>query len=77
MLSSSPEKYSRNFTNYLACKAQMSTFSSSAAAQMSTCHLYAGAARILTVILQLALLQKAEVSRPVENNVIQQVDAYD
>lgn len=55
----------------------MSVFSSSAAAQMSTCHLYAGAARILTVILQLALLQKAEVSRPVEDNVIQQVDAYD
>ena len=55
----------------------MSAFSSSTAAQMSTCHLYAGAARILTVILQLALLQKAEVSRPVEDNVIQQVDAYD
>jgi hypothetical protein len=66
MLSSSPEKYSRNFTDYLASKAQM-----------STCHLYVGAARILTVILQLALLQKAEVSRPGENDVIQQLDAYD
>ncbi len=55
----------------------MSIFSSSTAAQMSTCHLYAGVARILTVILQLALLQKAEVSRPVEDNVVQQVDAYD
>lgn len=39
--------------------------------------LYAGAPRILTMILQLALLQKTKVSRPVENNVIQQVDAYD
>ena len=38
--------------------------------------LYASAPRILTVILQLPFLQKAEVSRPVEDNVIQQVDAY-
>ena len=76
MLSSSPEKYSRNFTDYLACKARMSAFSSSAAAQMSTCHLYAGAARILTVILQLPFLQEAEVPRPVEDDMVQQVDAY-
>ena len=55
----------------------MSAFSGSAAAQMSTRHLYAGAARILTTILQFLFLQEAKVSRPVEDDMIQQVDAYD